>query len=88
MKKKFLTYLLPLLIIAVGAAISFSIGKIFDFGEVDIFIIIPIAIVFCLLEINVIKNFPETLLVYMSLDGKMFPFFSVGVGAGLILLKN
>jgi hypothetical protein len=78
MKKKFLTYLLPLLIIAVGAAISFSIGKIFDFGEVDIFIIIPIAIVFCLLEINVIKNFPETLLVYMSLDGKMFPFFRLG----------
>lgn len=58
----------------------------FAFGKIDIYAVIAVVVLFCFLEINIIKNFPEEMLVYMSLDGKMFPFFSVGLGGGLILL--
>lgn len=84
--KKFLTYLLPFVIIAAGASMSYSIGRFFALGKIDIYAVIVVEILFCVLEINIIKNFPEEMLVYMSLDGKMFPFFSVGLGSGLILL--
>ncbi|WP_208934664.1 hypothetical protein [Paracidovorax avenae] len=86
--KKFLTYLLPLMIIAAGASISYCIGRFFAFGKIDIYTVITVGILFCVLEVNIIKNFPEEMLVYISLDGKMFPFFSVGLGGGLILLRN
>lgn len=84
--KKFLNYLLPLVIIAAGASVSYFIGGFFSFGKIDIYAVIAVVVLFCFLEINIIKNFPEEMLVYMSLDGKMFPFFSVGLGGGLILL--
>jgi hypothetical protein len=70
----------------VGLIAYVAVLQIFELPRLGIFSVIGIVLLMSVLEVNLLAKMPKRLIRCSLLDGKMFPFVSVGVGAGMIIL--
>lgn len=82
---RFTSIFIPVLMIFLGACICFFIRLPFSLPALNIFKSFGIGIVLALIEVQLLKRVDEEKLKYFLLDGAIFPFFSLGVAAGLLI---
>ena len=75
----------PLLQMLLGLSIYACLLAVFEIPRFGIFSVIVIGLILSVLEVNVLARMPDRLIKWSLLDGKIFPFFSMGIGAGMII---
>lgn len=88
MKYRFLSIIVPVIVIFIAAILYFYFAKSFHIPYFNILTTLVLGLFSAVLEIQITRRFPLNIARYISLDGKIFPFFSVGVAIGMIIHKD
>ena len=79
------TIFFPLLILLVGVIFCFFVKFIFSLPSLNIFKSFGIWLLLAVIEVQFLRKIEEDKLRYFLLDGAIFPFFSLGIAAGLVI---
>lgn len=82
---RFSTILIPLIIFFLGICACYFIRSVLGLPALNILLSWAVGLLLALIELKLLKNIDEDKLKYFLLDGAIFPFFSVGVAAGLLI---
>ena len=82
---RFSTILIPLIIFFLGTCACYFIRSVLGLPAFNILLSWAVGLLLALIELKLLKNIDEDKLKYFLLDGAIFPFFFVGVAAGLLI---
>lgn len=82
---RFNSIFFPLLVVLLGLCTCFFIRFIVSLPALNIFKAFGIGMLLALIEVQWLRRVDEDKLKYFLLDGAIFPFFSLGIAAGLLI---
>ncbi|MBH1963122.1 MAG: hypothetical protein I8H77_02235 [Comamonadaceae bacterium] len=85
MKKRFLSIVTPLAATTLGVMTYLVLAYLSNIPRLTIYIAILVGLVLAFFEVQLIRKLPLDFIQYNLLDGKIFPFFSIGIATGMIL---
>lgn len=86
MKDKIYSFVIPLVLVLLGFTMFGLIDFAFELNKVHFFWVITIGLVLAASEILIMSRLPEGIVRWATLDGFIFPFVSLGICTGLIVL--
>lgn len=82
---RLLSIFVPSALVVFGVVVSAALRNFFQIPEVNVFYSIGAGLFFALIEVQILRKIDKNKVRYFLMDGIVFPFFSIGLAAGMFL---